>query len=86
MAGTPGEQIKLFMETVVKEIVDIPDKVQVSVLESNTMIVVELSTDRSDTGKVIGREGRMAQALRILMNAVATKLGKKAVLQILEHR
>lgn len=86
MAGTPGDEIKLFVETVVKEIVDIPENVRVSVLESGTIVVVELTTDRSDTGLVIGREGRMARALRVLINAVATKLGKKSVLQILEHK
>jgi uncharacterized protein len=86
MAGTPGDEIKLFVETVVKEIVDIPENVRVSVLESETIVVVELTTDRSDTGLVIGREGRMARALRVLITAVATKLGKKSVLQILEHK
>jgi predicted RNA-binding protein YlqC (UPF0109 family) len=84
MASPTGEEIKEFIETVVHAIVDHPERVEVSILESGSMTVVELTAARSDIGKVIGREGRMAQSLRILLTALATKLGRKAVLQILE--
>ena len=80
-----AEKIRDFVLTVAKSIVDDPEEVNISVLESGSMVVVELSTARTDIGKVIGREGRMAQSLRVLLTAVATKLGKKAVLQILER-
>lgn len=80
-----AEEIRDFVLTVAKSIVDDPEEVNISVLESGSMVVVELSTARTDIGKVIGREGRMAQSLRVLLTAVATKLGKKAVLQILER-
>lgn len=86
MDTNPGQEIGNFVETVVRAIVDHPDSVKVSLLESGSMVVVELSADDSDIGKVIGREGRMAQSLRILLTALSTKLGKKAVLQILENR
>ena len=86
MTSNPGQEIGTFVETVVKAIVDHPDRVKVAMLESGSMVVVELSADDSDIGKVIGREGRMAQSLRVLLTALSTKLGKKAVLQILENR
>lgn len=86
MTMNSGDEIREFIQRIVHAIVDQPDRVKISVLESGTMVVVELSADRSDIGKVIGREGRMAQSLRILLTALATKLGKKAVLQILEHK
>ena len=86
MNSNPGQEIGTFVETVVKAIVDHPDSVKISLLESGSMVVVELTADDSDIGKVIGREGRMAQSLRVLLTALSTKLGKKAVLQILENR
>ena len=86
MGTIPGQEIGNFVETVVRAIVDHPDSVKISLLESGSMVVVELSADDSDIGKVIGREGRMAQSLRVLLTALSTKLGKKAVLQILENR
>ncbi len=86
MDTTSGEVIRAFVERIVHCVVDHPEGVKLSILESGTMVVVELSADRADIGKVIGREGRMAQSLRILLTAFATKLGKKAVLQILEQR
>jgi len=84
MMSKPAEEIKEFVLRVIRAIVDYPDEVRIAVLESGSMVVVELSTAQSDIGKVIGREGRMAQSLRVLLTALATKLGKKAVLQILE--
>ena len=84
MNSNSGEEIREFVERLVHAIVDHPDLVKISVLESGSMVVVELSADQNDIGKVIGREGRMAQSLRVLLTALATKLGKKAVLQILE--
>lgn len=81
-----GAEIKRFLQMIVESIVDKPEEVKVSILESETMVVVELTAAQSDVGKVIGREGRMALALRVLVNALATKLGKKALLQIIENR
>ncbi len=81
-----GAEIKRFLQNIVEAIVDTPEEVKISILESETMVVVELTAAQSDVGKVIGREGRMALALRVLVNALATKLGKKALLQIIENR
>lgn len=82
---TTGTTIKAFVEHIVSNIIDHPDKLNLSVLESDSMVVIEMTCAPEDVGKVIGREGRMALALRVLVNALATKLGKKAILQILER-
>ena len=85
MVSKAGEEIQDFVRTIVSAVVDHPDQVQVNILESGSVVVVELRTNSGDIGKVIGREGRMAQSLRVLLTAVATKLKKKCVLQILEN-
>jgi uncharacterized protein len=78
-----AEEIHQFVLRLVSTIVDYPDAVKVSILESGSMIVVELNTDARDMGKVIGKSGRMAQSMRILLTAIATKHKYKAVYQIL---
>lgn len=85
MSSIEAQEIEHFVMTVARALVDHPDGVEITLLESGNMVVVELTTAKSDTGKVIGREGRMAQSIRILVTAVATKLRKKAILQILER-
>jgi uncharacterized protein len=84
MVSSAGAEIEEFITRIARVLVDAPDGVQVTILESGTTVIVELTADPSDIGKVIGREGRMAQSMRVLLTAVATKLGKKAVLQIVE--
>jgi uncharacterized protein len=84
MVSSAGAEIEEFITRIARVLVDPPDGVQVTILESGTTVIVELTADPSDIGKVIGREGRMAQSMRVLLTAVATKLGKKAVLQIVE--
>ncbi len=65
-------------------LVDHPEQVQVNVVEGEKTTVIELRVAREDLGKVIGREGRTARAIRTILNAVATKLRRRAVLEILE--
>lgn len=84
MLSGAGSEIQEFITRIARKLVDAPEGVQVNVIESGSTIIVELTADPSDIGKVIGREGRMAQSMRVLLTAVATKLGKKAVLQIVE--
>jgi len=80
-----GEDLQEFVETVVKEVVDMPDSLRTTLLESDSTVVVELTVDPSDVGKVIGREGRMAHSIRTLLTGVSTKLGKKAILQVVDR-
>ena len=68
---------------IVQQLVDQPEDVRVNKVESSNVTVLELSVAKSDVGKVIGRQGRNAQALRTILNAVSTKDKKRAVLEII---
>lgn len=69
---------------IAQALVDKPDEVEVRVIEGEKTTVIELKVARDDLGKVIGRQGRTAGAIRTLLNAAATKLKRRAVLEILE--
>ena len=72
------------IEVNVKAIVDHPDSVSVREVSGERTTVVELRVDSRDIGKVIGREGKTAQALRVVLNAAGMKVGKRYMLEILE--
>ncbi|MBI3795101.1 MAG: KH domain-containing protein [Nitrospinae bacterium] len=76
--------MKELIETIVKQIVDNPEEVQVSEIVGNKTTVIELRVSQPDLGKVIGKQGRTAQAMRTLLTAAATKNNQRAVLEILE--
>ena len=76
--------LKEMVECVAKRLVDNPEAVSVTVTEGERTVVIELKVDPKDLGKVIGRQGRTAKALRTLLSAAATKMGKRAVLEIIE--
>ena len=71
------------MEFVAQNLVSKPDEVKVEEVESGRQTVVELTVARSDVGKVIGKQGRTARALRSILKVAAAKQGKRAVLEIL---
>jgi hypothetical protein len=70
--------------SIAQALVDRPDEVEVREIEGEKTTVLELKVAETDLGKVIGRQGRTARALRTIVNAAATKLKKRAVLEILE--
>ncbi len=72
------------VEFVAKALVDHPDKVEVREIEGEKTTVIELKVAPEDLGKVIGKQGRTARAIRTLLAAVARKENKRAVLEILE--
>jgi hypothetical protein len=72
------------IEYIAKALVDNPDQVKVSEVEGEVTSVIELRVAKSDLGKVIGKEGRTARAMRTLLTAASTKLKKRAVLEIIE--
>jgi hypothetical protein len=76
--------MKELVEFIAKALVDEPDKVQVAEVEGERVTVIELRVAQGDLGKVIGKQGRTARSIRTLLNAAATKLRKRAVLEILE--
>lgn len=69
---------------IVKALVDKPDEVSLQELEGEKTTVFELRVAKDDLGKVIGKQGKTARAMRIILNATATKLKKRAVLEIVE--
>ncbi len=69
---------------IVKAIVDNPEQVQITEIEGSQTVVLELIVDKSDMGKVIGKQGKMANAIRVLLNAASGKAGKRFVLEIVE--
>ncbi len=76
--------MKEIVETTAKALVDNPDKVQVTEIEGEKTIVIELRVDPAELGKVIGKQGRIARSLRTLLSAMGRKTGKRVVLEILE--
>ncbi|MBV8085135.1 MAG: KH domain-containing protein [Chloroflexi bacterium] len=71
------------IEFVAQNLVSKPDEVKVEEVDSGRQTVVELTVARSDVGKVIGKQGRTARALRSLLKVAAAKQGKRASLEIL---
>ena len=76
--------LKDLIVTVSKALVDMPEAVSVNEVQGEQTTVIELKVDKSDLGKVIGKQGRTARALRIILNAASTKLKKRSVLEIVE--
>ncbi|RLE07038.1 RNA-binding protein [Candidatus Aerophobetes bacterium] len=72
------------VEHIVKQIVDDPDKVEVKQIGSGGAVVLEISTAKEDLGKIIGKKGRIVNALRVIVGAAAGQRGKKAEVEILE--
>ncbi len=75
---------KELVEYIVKSIVDVPDEVSISVVEGEKSTILELRVASEDVGKVIGKQGRIAKAIRTILSASATKGGKRVVLEILD--
>ena len=76
--------MKELIEMIAKALVDLPDQVKVDEVVGEQTTVVELKVAKEDLGKVIGKQGRTATAMRTILNAAATKLRKRCVLEILE--
>jgi uncharacterized protein len=76
--------LKEVIETIVKALVDYPDEVAVTEIDGEATTVLELRVAPQDLGKVIGKQGRTARAMRTLLRAAGMKLKKRFVLEILE--
>ena len=76
--------MKELIEYIARAIVDDPDAVSVSEIEGGQTTVLELKVAKSDLGKVIGKQGRNAQAIRTILSAVSAKIKKRVVLEIIE--
>ncbi len=76
--------IKDLVVTMAKALVDKPEAVEVTEVEGEQTTVIELKVAKEDLGKVIGKEGRMAKALRTIVGAASTKIRKRSILEIIE--
>jgi hypothetical protein len=75
-------EMKMLIETMVRALVDEPDSVSVKEIGGMHTSILELKVCKSDIGKVIGKQGRTADALRTILNAVSAKLNKRVFLDI----
>ena len=75
---------KELVEFIAKHLVDEPEDVEVNVIEGEKSTILELKVAGGDIGKVIGKHGRIAKAVRTILSAAATKSGKRVVLEILD--
>jgi uncharacterized protein len=76
--------VKAWVETMARDLVDRPEEVEVQVVEEEGATVLELAVDPKEMGRVIGRQGRTAQALRTLLDVAGAKHGRNYELEILE--
>jgi predicted RNA-binding protein YlqC (UPF0109 family) len=76
--------MKDLISDIVKALVDQPEQVTVTEIEGGHTVVLEISVAKSDMGKVIGKQGRNAQAIRTILSAVAGKVRKRYLLEIVE--
>ncbi len=76
--------LKELIDYMARALVDNPDMVSVSEVEGEQTSVIELRVAKEDLGKVIGKQGRTARAMRTILSAASTKIRKRAVLEIIE--
>ena len=81
---TEIDELKNLVQFIARALVDEPDEVTVDVVDGDDAVVLELTVAESDLGKVIGKDGRTARAMRALLSATSARLRKRAILDILE--
>ena len=76
--------MKELVEIMAKALVDHPDQVRITEIHGGQTLVIELKTAKEDVGKIIGKRGQNAQAIRTILNAASAKLGKRVILEIID--
>ena len=76
--------MKQIIEIIAQSLVDHPESVVVTEIEGNSTSILELKVAKSDIGQVVGKQGRIAQAIRTILSAVSARQNKRAVLEIVE--
>jgi predicted RNA-binding protein YlqC (UPF0109 family) len=88
MTNTSGgkqiSELSKMIEYMARMLVDIPDQVSINEIEGENTTVIELKVAKEDLGKIIGKQGRTARAIRTILNGASTKLRKRTVLEIIE--
>jgi predicted RNA-binding protein YlqC (UPF0109 family) len=75
--------VKEFIETLIKQLVDKPDEVQITEKIGERTVICEVKVGEGDVGKIIGKHGNTASSLRMLIAAVSKKLGKRTIFEII---
>ena len=76
--------MKELLETIARALVDYPEEVSVNEVEGEKSLILELKVSKDDMGKVIGKQGRIAKAIRTVVKAAAVKDNKRAVVEIIQ--
>jgi len=84
MTGEQAGDMRALIEQIAKALVDTPDQVAVETVDEDDAMVLELKVSPNDLGKVIGKQGRTARAMRTLLGAASMKQHKRFTLEILE--
>lgn len=82
--GKPLSELAKMIEYMARMLVDLPDQVDVNEIVGENTTVIELKVAKEDLGKIIGKQGRTARAVRTVLNGASTKLRKRTVLEIVE--
>lgn len=78
------EHLRELVLVIARALVDDPDQVKVNMIESATSLIIELSVSKRDIGKIIGKQGRIANAFRIILNAAGAKTRKRVTLEVID--
>ena len=78
--------MKNLVESIVESLVDYPEEVSITETAGESIVILEISVSSEDVGKVIGKEGRIANAIRTIVKAAAAKLEKKVTVEILTKK
>ena len=76
--------MKQILETIVKSLVDVPNEVQITEINGDKTIIYELRCNAKDVGKIIGKSGKTVGAIRTILNSMAAKQGRKAMLEVVD--
>ena len=77
--------MKEFVEYIVKNLVDHPDQVRINEVGGTQTLIIELAVEKSDIGKIIGKQGKTINAIRTLLMSVASRNGLRVSLEIIEE-
>ena len=76
--------MKELIKHIVQTLVDHPEQVDISAVEGQQSMVIEIKVAKEDVGKIIGKQGRTAQAIRTILNAASAKAKKRTIMEIIE--
>ncbi|MDF7825304.1 KH domain-containing protein [Pontiellaceae bacterium B12227] len=76
--------MKQILESIAKSLVDAPNEVQITEVDGEKTIIFELRCNAKDVGKIIGKSGKTVGAMRTIMNSMAAKQGRKAMLEVVD--